>query len=278
MAADNTSTAHTGALDDTQISTLYSLANDAGQAILEVYQDESLWQASEKSDNTPVTAADVRASDILVAGLRNVIKCPVVSEEELPEYSERSQWPLYWLVDPLDGTREFLHKTGEFVINIALMQNHQPIFGFIYQPTMECAWWGGKAMGASGCCGKTEHTRDIKRLETTEALIAVGSRRSKWLGDWREKLEAAGYDVATKSVGSALKFVQLATGEADLYPRLGPTCEWDTAAPQAILEATGGAIRRWDGTPLVYGKEDVLNPHFIAVSDEQLLKVLISDS
>jgi 3'(2'), 5'-bisphosphate nucleotidase len=271
--AVNPSITHNGVLTETQISTLYALAHRAGQAILEVYRDERLWQASEKSDNTPVTAADIRSSDILVSSLAEVINCPVVSEEALPSYQERSKWPLYWLVDPLDGTREFLHKTGEFVINIALMHNHQPIFGFIYQPTIEVAWWGGMAMGAYS--GKPGNVKEIKPMAMAQPLIAVGSRRSKWQGEWREKLEAQGYEVSTQAVGSALKFARLACGEADLYPRLGPTCEWDTAAPQAILDATGGAIRQWDGKPLEYGKKDVLNPHFIAVGNFALLKTLV---
>ena len=275
MTAENHSKAQDGILTDAQLTALHRLAKRAGQAILEVYQDERLWQASEKADSTPVTAADVRASDILVAGLPQVVHCPVVSEEALPGYQTRSQWPLYWLVDPLDGTREFLHKTGEFVINIALMFNQQPVFGFIYQPTISTAWWGGRSMGAYS--GSAENYKPIQRPALSQALIAVGSRRSKWQGNWRDKLQQQGFEVTNQSVGSALKFVKLATGEADLYPRLGPTCEWDTAAPQAILDATGGEIRQWNGAPLEYGKEDVLNPHFIAVCDPQLLDVLTPD-
>jgi 3'(2'), 5'-bisphosphate nucleotidase len=112
----------------------------------------------------------------------------------------------------------------------------------------------------------------------TQSLIALGSRRSKWQGAWRDRLLQSDFQFETESVGSALKFMRLAEGAADLYPRLGPTSEWDTAAPQAILDVTGGAVRQWNGKPLEYGKENVLNPHFIAVRDLSLLDVLISDS
>lgn len=272
----NTSTTSAPSLTNAHVEQLFALSHQASDAILTVYEDETLWQASDKADNTPVTAADIRSSDILVAGLPAVVDCPVVSEEALPTYAQRAQWPLYWLVDPMDGTREFLHKTGEFVINIALMHNHQPIFGFIFQPTTRDAWWGGPSFGAF--TGSAETPTALPASQLSKSVIALGSRRSKWKGEWRDRLDEAGYRFETRSVGSALKFMRLADGSADLYPRLGPTCEWDTAAPQAILEVTGGAIRQWDGSPLVYGKENVLNPHFIAVRDADLLDVLISDS
>ena len=263
-------------LTDTDLETLYQLAQQAGEAILTVYGDESRWHKQSKADDTPVTAADIESSRILVSGLGAVVDCPVVSEEALPPYADRVAWPRYWLVDPLDGTREFLHKTGEFVINIALMRDHQPVFGFLYQPTTGLAWWGGPGQGAySGQPGKA---RSMTGQAARSSVLALGSRRSRWKGAWRDQLQEAGYDVQTESVGSALKFARLAEGTADLYPRLGPTSEWDTAAPQAILEATGGAIRQWNGAPLKYGKKNTLNPHFIAVGDTALLPVLISES
>jgi 3'(2'), 5'-bisphosphate nucleotidase len=276
MNSDNPSTSVVSTLTNRHISELYALAQEAGAAILEVYHDESLWNAIDKEDSTPVTAADYKSSDILVASLPSIVDCPVVSEEALPEYSERVNWPVYWLVDPMDGTREFLHKTGEFVINIALMQNHQPVFGLLYQPTTGEAWWGGAGFGAF--FGTPEKAKCLDSGQMTNALVALGSRRSKWKGAWRDRLTQNDYEFETESVGSALKFMRLAEGTADLYPRLGPTSEWDTAAPQAILDVTGGAIRQWNGQPLEYGKEDVLNPHFIAVRDKALLDVLISDS
>lgn len=254
------------------IAQLFELAATASAAILRVYHDKSLWQQTDKVDATPVTAADIASSAILVAGLPAIVDCPVVSEEALPSYDERKQWTTYWLVDPLDGTREFLHQTDEFVINIALMHEHQPVFGFLYQPTTGQAWWGGLGLGAFTGTVESQHALIV--LSTAQQLIALGSRRSKWQGPWREQLETAGYEVTTRSVGSALKFAYIAEGKADLYPRLGLTSEWDTAAPQAILQAIGGTIVQWNGEPIEYGKRDTLNPYFIAVRDVQLLPYL----
>ncbi len=273
MKSDNTSISQPPALTQAHVAALYQLAATAGEAILAIYRDESLWQMNNKVDDTPVTAADLQSSDILVRGLPDILSCPVISEEALPTYRERSQWQTYWLVDPMDGTREFLHKTDEFVINIALMSNHQPIFGFMYQPTTGDAWWGGEGFGAFA--GRPESPLALPVADCQSALVALGSRRSRWKGEWRERLQSAGYSVTTQSVGSALKFARLAEGQADLYPRLGPTCEWDTAAPQAILQVTGGAIRQWNGVPLEYGKRNMLNPHFVAVRDTNLLAALI---
>ena len=256
------------------IPLLYQLAERAGDAILKIYEDESLWHTEQKSDATPVTHADIASSDILIEGLPHIVHAPVVSEEALPDYTQRQQWPIYWLVDPMDGTREFIHKTGEFVINIALMHQHQPVFGMLYQPQTRIAWWGGQSLGAF--MGTPESHSSMRPSKSSQSLVALGSRRSKWQGAWLSALEQADYQVEKKSLGSALKFMQLAQGDADLYPRLGPTSEWDTAAPQAILEQTGGAIVQWDGSPLRYGKENTLNPHFVAVKDKNLLAMLVN--
>jgi 3'(2'), 5'-bisphosphate nucleotidase len=262
-------------LTSQQIDELYQLAQQAGIAILAIYQDESLWHESLKSDDTPVTDADIASSNLLVAGLPSIVECPVVSEEALPAFEQRKDWPLYWLVDPLDGTREFIHKTGEFVINIALMYDHQPIFGMLYQPQSQQAWWGGRSIGAFS--GTPQAHAPLKASASLRDLVALGSRRSKWQGAWVTRLDKAGFSVTKKSLGSALKFAYLAQGSGDFYPRLGPTSEWDTAAPQAILEQTGGAVVQWDGSPIEYGKENTLNPHFVAVRDVGLLHYLLSD-
>lgn len=255
-----------------QIDALFQLMKQAGDDILAVYRDRSRWQTDHKADDSPVTAADLAASRRLVAGLPAIVDCPVLSEEALVPYEERHSWQTYWLVDPMDGTREFLHKSDEFVINVALMHEDQPIFGMVFQPVAGIGWWGGVTVPAQQ--GSPGQSGMIEAAAVTERVRVLGSRRSAWQGKWRDRLEAAGYEVETRSVGSALKFMLLANGTGHCYPRLGPTSEWDTAAPQAILAAAGGSLVQWNGEPLQYGKKSTLNPEFVAVSDPTLLRVL----
>lgn len=257
-----------------RIAALYQLMQKAGDRILRVYGDASRWQTDRKADDSPVTAADIAASETLVAGLPAVIDRPVLSEEALVAWEERRHWQQYWLVDPMDGTREFLHRSGEFVINVAFMDANQPVFGMLYQPVTGQAWWGGVAVAPQS--GRPDQAQPLRAGRSGLAVRALGSRRTDWRGQWRPRLEAAGFQVETQSVGSALKFMHLAEGQADIYPRLGPTSEWDTAAPQAILEAAGGALVQWDGSALEYGKADTLNPEFVAVSDPALLSTVLN--
>lgn len=252
---------------------LYRLMQTAGDRILAVYGDSSRWHTDRKADDSPVTAADIAASDTLVAGLPLLIDRPVLSEEALIDWEQRRHWQQYWLVDPMDGTREFLHRSGEFVINVAFMDANQPVFGMLYQPVTGLAWWGGVAVAAQ--MGQPQQAQPLRAGRSGAAVRVLGSRRSDWRGQWRPRLEAAGYQVETQSLGSALKFMHLAAGQADLYPRLGPTSEWDTAAPQAILEAAGGALVQWDGSALEYGKANTLNPEFVATSDPALLEAVL---
>ncbi|WP_051207743.1 3'(2'),5'-bisphosphate nucleotidase CysQ family protein [Saccharospirillum impatiens] len=259
-------------LSEQQIDALFHLMKQAGGDILAVYHDRSRWQTDHKADDSPVTAADLAASRRLVAGLPAIVACPVLSEEALVPFAQRHDWQTYWLVDPMDGTREFLHQSDEFVINVALMHEDQPLFGMVLQPVTGIGWWGGvnvrPRQGAPGL------SKAIAAASATDRVQVLGSRRSAWKGPWRDRLETAGYSVETRSVGSALKFMLLANGTAHCYPRLGPTSEWDTAAPQAILTAAGGGLVQWNGAPLAYGKESTLNPEFVAVSDLALLAVL----
>lgn len=259
--------------DAQRLAGLYQLMQSAGAQILDVYRDDRLWQTDRKADHSPVTAADIAASDALVAGLPTLIDRPVLSEEALVDWDERRHWQQYWLVDPMDGTREFLHRSGEFVINVAFMDANQPVFGMVYQPVTGLAWWGGTEVAPQ--YGQPSQAQPLQAGRSGEAVRVLGSRRTDWRGQWRPRLEAAGFEVQTQSVGSALKFMHLAQGIADLYPRLGPTSEWDTAAPQAILAAAGGALVQWDGQALEYGKANTLNPEFVATSDPALLAVVL---
>lgn len=254
-------------------ASLYLLMRTAGERILEVYNDRDRWQTDLKADDSPVTAADLAASQTLVTGLPRLMDCPVLSEEALVPYSERRLWQDYWLVDPMDGTREFLHQSDEFVINVAFMVDNEPVFGMLYQPVTGEAWWGGTAVLPKQ--GRPGQATPILTEEVDQVVRVLGSRRSRWQGAWRTRLEEAGFQVETASVGSALKFMHLASGQAHLYPRLGATSEWDTAAPQAILHAAGGRVVQWNGEPLEYGKESTLNPEFLAVSDPRLLQWLV---
>lgn len=263
---------HEPDLSEQHISALFQLMKQAGDDILAVYHDRSRWQTDHKADDSPVTAADLAASRRLVAGLPAIVDCPVLSEEALVPYEERHGWQTYWLVDPMDGTREFLHKSDEFVTNVALMHEDQPVFGMVFQPVTGIGWWGGQRVQAQQ--GKPDDATVIRAKAVTGRVRVLGSRRSAWQGPWRERLEAAGFEVETRSVGSALKFMLLANGSGHCYPRLGPTSEWDTAAPQAILTAAGGSLVQWNGKPLDYGKQSTLNPEFVAVSDPALLRIL----
>lgn len=263
--------------DPQRLQALYQLLQQAGDAILGIYRQVGQWQLAQKADDSPVTAADLAASKILVEGLPALAPIPVLSEEALVPFAERRHWSSYWLVDPMDGTKEFLAETDEFVINVAYMVENQPHFGMLYQPVTGTAWWGGGSMGAwMGIPGTAETALHAGTAGPT--LLALGSRRNRWQGQWRQHLEGAGYRVETQAVGSALKFMHLAAGKAQLYPRLGLTSEWDTAAPQAILQAAGGRLVQWNGEPLRYGKENLLNLEFVAVSDPDLLPLVLNSA
>ena len=243
---------------------LVALARRAGAAILEIYGTE--FEVTEKDDASPLTRADLAAHNIIMGGLeRHDPHTPVISEEGgLPDYAQRRQWRRYWLVDPLDGTKEFVSRNGEFTVNIALIEDHAPVFGVVHVPVRDVTYVGDTASGARRIAGDGP-PEPIRVAETTPARVrVVGSRShaSKGLGAW---LEAIG-EHELVAMGSSLKFCVVAEGGADVYPRLGPTSEWDTAAAQAVVEAAGGSVVRTDGTPLAYNtKADILNPHFVVI-------------
>lgn len=263
----------------------------AGHAILSIYKDESSdFKVEAKADDSPLTIADRRAHEIIMQELE-ATGLPVLSEEgiHLP-YAERKEWTRFWLVDPLDGTREFINRNGEFTVNIALIEHNKPVMGVIYVPVTgvlylgvvgEGAWKGGGDSGDGGVFGGSKEVKGLKGYgvmglkgikglpktgDKTDALVVVGSRShmSSETQEYIEGLKANYGEVEFVSVGSSLKFCLMAEGKADLYPRLGPTMEWDTAAGQAIAEAAGKQVLRVDnGTPLRYNKENLKNPHFI---------------
>ena len=218
-----------------------------------------------KPDGSPVTRADLSAHRALVAGLAALTPdIPVVSEEDAKSHSRRLPRGRYWLVDPLDGTREFLARNGEFTLNIALVEDGQPTLGVVSAPALDEVFWGGRGLGAHRRSGASIAAIHVAPAPAARAWRAVASR-SHMDDDTRAYLRRLiPYELLR--AGSSLKFCRIAEGSADVYPRLGPTCEWDTAAAQAILEAAGGVVLQLDGAPLQYGKTDVLNPGFVAAS------------
>ncbi|HOX71304.1 MAG: 3'(2'),5'-bisphosphate nucleotidase CysQ [Dokdonella sp.] len=241
------------------------IARRAADAILAVYDSE--FAVQHKDDRSPLTAADLAAHQTIVDGLQELTpEWPVLSEESAAiGWDERRQWTRYWLVDPLDGTREFVKRNGEFTVNIALIEDHVPVLGVVQVPVtgeIAWAWQGGGAWIAIG----NGEARRCRTRSRANPLIVAGSRShaNPRLLTMLEKLGP--HEV--KPLGSSLKFLRITAAEADLYVRLGPTSEWDTAAAQCVLEQAGGAVTDLDGMPLRYNtRESLLNPEFMAWGD-----------
>lgn len=242
------------------------IAKAAGEAIMTIYGQED-FSVSHKGDNSPVTAADIAAHRVIVASLaERFVGIPVMSEEAADiSWDERRQWDTYWLIDPLDGTKEFIKRNGEFTVNIALIHQGVALAGVVYAPVLDTYYYGAKHLGAWRQKAGMESPL-MGASHPRQTPIVVGSR-SHLSPDIAEYLQRLGQHQML-SVGSSLKFCMLAEGEADLYPRLGPTSEWDTAAAQAVLESAGGSVVCYDsGLPLTYNqKPEILNPYFIATA------------
>jgi len=241
----------------------------AGEAIMEVY--EGAFTVQQKDDNSPLTLADLESQRIILDGLSRITPdIPVLSEESAAApWPERRTWTELWVVDPLDGTREFVKRNGEFTVNVALVVDHEPVLGVVSAPAKGLVFWGARGIGAF-----TEHRgaarTAIRTASPQHPLRVVGSRShsSPQTAAYLEKVA----DHVMMSVGSSLKFCLLAAGDADLYPRFGPTSEWDTAAGQALLEAAGGQVTRLDGHRLRYNcRESLLNGDFVAFTDPRVL-------
>jgi len=245
---------------------LAALARRAGDAVMEVYASDFAVQC--KDDDSPVTAADLAAQRVIVEGLATFAEVlPVVSEEATAaRWDERRQWRRYWLVDPLDGTREFIKRNGEFTVNIALVDGHDTVASVVLAPASGDAYVAARGAGAfRQQASGGAFTRIHARSKVQPPLLA-GSR-SHGLGRLAGMLEPLGaYD--TFALGSSLKFCVIARGDADAYLRLGPTCEWDTAAGQCVLEEAGGSVIDLSGQRVRYNTRDnLVNPEFLAVGD-----------
>ncbi len=238
----------------------------ASTAILEVYATGH--EVEYKADESPITRADRAAHEILARKLARLAPgIPVLSEEAeaAHAFAVRGAWSELWLVDPLDGTKEFIGRNGEFTVNVALIRDHRPVLGVVAAPALGLTYYAAEGHGAFRVQGK-HGPEPIRVRPAADPLVVVGSRSHR--GDSLDGLLAKLGPSQLRPMGSALKFCLVAEGSADFYPRLGPTSEWDTAAAQAVLEVAGGAVTTVDGAPLRYNLRDtLLNPHFIAFGD-----------
>lgn len=245
---------------------LKALMKAADSAILDIYHSDNFGEEL-KGDDSPVTKADLAAHNVLVQGLSEITPdIPVVSEEDASSVSTPSTSNVYWLIDPLDGTKEFIKRNDEFTCNLALIENNRATLGFVSIPAKGELYFGGKEAGAFLQSKDLEATpiQHTPKAGVTR-VVASKSHLNTETKDFISQLDGT---IELVQAGSSLKFLKIATGEADLYPRLAPTCEWDTAAAHAVLEGAGGKVLQASNLePVVYGKSNILNPHFIASSN-----------
>lgn len=257
----------------------------AGKEILKVY-DSADFGVEMKSDNSPLTLADKKANDVIVTFLKTT-NIPILSEEGREiNYNERKEWNKFWLVDPLDGTKEFIKKNGEFTVNIALVEEGKPTIGVIYAPVLDTIYAGyhntafrlknamEKIMQKISLDNFEEMAEVIPVKKSNAGFLVVGSRShmNEETKDFIKELEKEHQNIDVVSKGSSLKICLVAEGEADIYPRFGPTMEWDTAAGQAIVENAGGKIIEVETQKeLKYNKENLLNPYFIVYPKKEIL-------
>ncbi len=248
--------------DSVLFEELISLMWKASDAILEIYRSGEL-NTELKGDQSPVTKADLAAHYVLINGLSKLTPdIPVVSEEDPSSLRIPEGYRRYWLIDPLDGTKEFINRNDEFTCNLALIDSHQTIHGFVSVPVQDLLYHGGDTYGSYRINRAGGEVRiQCQRQTASTRVIASKSHLNSETAAFIEAIETP---VELIQAGSSLKFLRIAEGLADIYPRLAPTCEWDTAAAQAILEGAGGSVKQTDGSPVTYGKSEILNPHFIA--------------
>ena len=234
-------------------------AEMAGEEIMNIYNNSEFIDFKSKKDNSPLTKAD-RASHSIISKVLKKTNIEIISEEKkITKYDERKKWEYYWLVDPLDGTKEFINKNGEFTINIALINNNYPTQGFVYIPKEKTLFFGGVNKGSYKLLN--DNIKSISVQSPSDKLKIVTSRSH--LNNETKTYLSQFNNFDTLQAGSSLKFCMIAEGLADLYPRLGPTSEWDTAAAQAVVEGAGGTVKDLKGNRLKYSKKDIINPHFI---------------
>lgn len=263
-------------MDKQLLAQVVEISRMAGEAILAVYNRDSGFDVDAKADDSPVTEADLAAHKILHPALEALLPgVPVLSEEStLPPFAERGAWQKYWIIDPLDGTKEFIKRNGEFTVNVALIENGVPVLGVVYVPVLDITYTGIKGEGAWKIVEGQESAIQVRSLESLKAsggpveVVASRSHGAEAVEKMLQKVTDALGPVETKNMGSSLKLCLVAEGQADLYPRLALTSEWDTAAAQAVVEAAGGKVMDIDFNVLRYNtKDDILNPFFYVIGD-----------
>ena len=252
-------------LNQINIQDIVTIAKEAGNAIMQVYKQD--FEVEYKKDSSPLTMADKKANDIIEDGLNQLsVIFPILSEEgkEIP-YEDRKHWEYFWLVDPLDGTKEFVKKNGEFTVNIALIHKNTPVLGVIYAPALDVCYWAKQDEGAF----KDGQKLPLETLDQRNTYKIVASR-SHMSDETQAFIDAIDIDKEKEliSIGSSLKICLVAEGEADVYPRLGPTMEWDTGAAHVIVNESGGQlIDQKNNSKLKYNtKEKLLNNYFIVTN------------
>jgi len=237
----------------------------AGQKIMEVYQRD--FEVTDKQDGSPLTEADEAAHKCIVARLQELTPdIPILSEESAGiDYEQRSSWTCFWLVDPLDGTKEFIKRNGEFTVNIALIDHGKPVMGVVYAPVKDTSYFAAQGLGAYKQIGRNEPV-SIKVTDYRggpAVVVASRSHAGEAVKNFLQRLSSEQGEPKTVSMGSSLKLCLVAEGAADVYPRLGLTSEWDTAASQCVVEVAGGKVTDLQGSNLTYNKSSILNPFFI---------------
>ena len=244
------------------------IAREAGKAILDVYQQDFV--VEKKADNSPLTLADQVANEIIISSLQKLAPgIPMLSEEsDMIDYELRRYWDEFWLIDPLDGTREFVKKNGEFTVNIALISSSKPVLGVVYAPVPDIMYLAIKGTGAyKEMAGLVSEIKTVKYEGKSVTIAASRSHSGDSLTQGIERIKKAAGEVKILSMGSSLKLCLVAEGKADIYPRLGPTREWDTGAAHAVVNYAGGKVVDLQGKELIYNKPSLLNPEFIVQGD-----------
>ncbi|WP_345985254.1 3'(2'),5'-bisphosphate nucleotidase CysQ [Sulfurimonas sp. HSL-1656] len=255
-------------LESIELEVIVAIAKKAGDAIMAIY--EQGFTVEYKDDNSPLTTADTTANEIICQALKEFYpKIPLLSEEnKAVPYEERKHWEFYWCIDPIDGTKEFIKKNGEFTVNIALIHKDTPVLGVVYAPALGDMYKAKKGEGAFKN-GLRLPLKENKTPELSLHVVASKSHLSEETQAFIDTLAKTTREIHQVSKGSSLKLCMVAEGEADVYPRLAPTMEWDTAAADAVVRESGKMIYQYapdisDNVPMVYNKPDLLNPWFVA--------------